>query len=205
MTEFYLGTKQELSAEDGGFVVSCDVAEFENCRAFDDKSTKNVLTMLASAKNGIIEMSKSLEGLVEYSRNLGVIKTTDGEIKLVFNSRSAIDAQLDAAERELLMLAELCGGTAEHYSRYPGWAYCKESALADEYIGVCRELYGTSVKKEMIHAGLECGIIKAKIGDLDCISCGPNMKNLHSPEEALEIESFGKYALAICTLIQNSK
>ena len=205
VTEFYLGTKQELSAEDGGFVVSCDVAEFENCRAFDDKSTKNVLTMLASAKNGIIEMSKSLEGLVEYSRNLGVIKTTDGEIKLVFNSRSAIDAQLDAAERELLMLAELCGGTAEHYSRYPGWAYCKESALADEYIGVCRELYGTSVKKEMIHAGLECGIIKAKIGDLDCISCGPNMKNLHSPEEALEIESFGKYALAICTLIQNSK
>ena len=123
----------------------------------------------------------------------------------LFNSRSAIEAQLDASERELEMLAELCGGRATHYSRYPGWAYSKESVLADEYIDVCRELYGTEVKKEMIHAGLECGIIKANICDLDCISCGPNMKNLHSPEEALELDSFAKYAFSLCTLIKNSK
>ena len=103
------------------------------------------------------------------------------------------------------MLASLVGGSAEHYSRYPGWAYSKESALADEYIEVCRALYGADVKKELIHAGLECGIIKSHIEGLDCISCGPNMKNLHSPEEALEIESFGKYAFAVCTLIGNAK
>ena len=103
------------------------------------------------------------------------------------------------------MLAELCGGKATHYSRYPGWAYCKESPLADEYIAVCRELYGTDVRPEMIHAGLECGIIKSKVEGLDCISCGPNMKNLHSPEEAMELESFGKYAFAVCTLIENAK
>ena len=61
------------------------------------------------------------------------------------------------------------------------------------------------VEKEMIHAGLECGIIKANVSGLDCISCGPNMKNLHSPEEALHFESFGKYAYAICTLIAEAE
>ena len=203
--DFYLGVKKELSSEDSGFVLSCESALGEFSRAFDTECTRAVLTLLASVKNGIIEMSKSLPLLVEYSRNLGVIKTDGGKVDFVFNSRSAIDAQLDAAERELEMLAELCGGSATHYSRYPGWAYSKESVLADEYIDVCRELYGTEVKKEMIHAGLECGIIKANICGLDCISCGPNMKNLHSPEEALELDSFGKYAYAVCTLIKNAK
>ena len=203
--EFYRGVKKELSAEDSGFALSCELSSEEFSRAFDKKSTRSVLTLLASVKNGIIEMSKSLSGLVEYSRNLGVIKFADGKLDLVFNSRSAIDAQLDAAERELELLAGLSGGKATHYSRYPGWAYSKESALADEYIDVCRELYGREVRKEMIHAGLECGIIKANLEGLDCISCGPNMKNLHSPEEALEVDSFGEYALAVCTLIKNSK
>ena len=202
---FYENVKSELSAEDSGFKLSCEASGVAFSRAFDEKSTRDVIALLVSVKNGIIEMSKSLSGLVEYSRNLGVIKTEEGRIDFVFNSRSAIDAQLDASERELRMLASIVGGTAEHYSRYPGWAYCKESALADEYIEVCRALYGRDVRKELIHAGLECGIIKSHIDGLDCISCGPNMKNLHSPEEALEIESFGKYAFAVCTLIENAK
>ena len=203
--DFYESVKSELSAEDSGFKLSCETSAVAFSRAFDEKSTRDVIALLVSVKNGIIEMSKSLAGLVEYSRNLGVIKTEEGRIDFVFNSRSAIDAQLDAAERELCMLASLVGGKAEHYSRYPGWAYSKESALADEYIEVCRALYGADVRKELIHAGLECGIIKSHIEGLDCISCGPNMKNLHSPEEALEVESFGKYAFAVCTLIENAK
>ena len=78
-------------------------------------------------------------------------------------------------------------------------------ALADEYIDVCKKLYSRHVEKEMIHAGLECGIIKTRVDGLDCISCGPIMKNLHSPDETMNIASFGKYAFAVCTLIANSK
>ena len=103
------------------------------------------------------------------------------------------------------VIADICGAKVNHYSRYPGWSYSGSSALADEYIDVCKELYNRHVEKDMIHAGLECGIIKANVPGLDCISCGPIMKNLHSPEEALHIESFGKYAYAICTLIEKAK
>ena len=205
VTVFEAEVAKELSADDCGFTVVCELVSDRPSRMMDDDSTKKVITVLSCVKNGIIEMSKKLPKLVEYSRNLGVVSTRDDKISFVLNSRSAVDSQLDSAERELSMLADLCGAKVNHYSRYPGWSYSGSSALADEYIDVCRELYGRCVEKEMIHAGLECGIIKANIEGLDCISCGPNMKNLHSPEEALNIESFGKYAYAVCSLIAKAK
>ena len=195
----------ELSSDDAGFNVTCELACEVPSRMMDDSSTKKIITILSCSKNGIIEMSKKLTHLVEYSRNLGVVSTTDNKISFIFNSRSAVDSQLDSAERELSLIADICGAKVDHYSRYPGWSYSGSSALADEYIDVCKQLYNRQVEKDMIHAGLECGIIKAKVEGLDCISCGPIMKNLHSPEEALHIESFGKYAYAICTLIEKAK
>ncbi len=202
---FGSAVKNEISEDDANFSISCELVSGNSSRMMDEKTTRNVITFLTSVKNGIIEMSKKLRGLVEYSRNLGVIKMKDNKVTFVANSRSVIEAQLDASERELSMLGSACGAVVNHYSRYTGWEYSGESALADEYIAVCHKLYGREVEKEMIHAGLECGIIKANVSGLDCISCGPNMKNLHSPEEALHVESFGKYAYAICTLIAEAE
>jgi len=190
----------ELSYDDRGFKLDTRTVDAP-LRVMDKKTTKAVISLICSVKNGIIEMSKKLSGLVEYSRNLGVITTDEKKLTLVFSSRSAIDRQLDAAIREIDMLASLCGASAEHYNRYPGWAYAGESDMADAYIAVCKSLYGTDVEKEIIHAGLECGIIKSYVPDMDCISCGPNMRDLHSPDEAVEIESFGKYARAVEALL----
>ena len=195
----------EMSEDDKGFKVSCGASDKSFSKMMDEKTTRSVISFISCVKNGIMEMSKKLPNLVEYSKNLGIITTAEDSVTFRVNSRSAIEAQLDASERELAALAKLCGGTAEHYSRYPGWVYSGESALADEYIEVCKKLYSRHVEKEMIHAGLECGIIKTRVEGLDCISCGPIMKNLHSPDETMNIESFGKYAFAVCTLIAESK
>ena len=72
---------------------------------------------------------------------------------------------------------------------YPGWAYRKESPLRDKMVRIYEELYGASPKVEAIHAGLECGLFAGKIPGLDCISYGPDMKDIHTTEEALSISS----------------
>ena len=199
--EFEKQIRREVSCDDLPFEVITEKVELGK-RMMNADTTRRILAYISCIKNGIIEMHKKLSGLVEYSRNLGIIVTEEDKVVVSLNSRSAIDAQLDLAQREIELLASVCGATVSHNGRYPGWDGGSESPLADEYIEICRRLYGTEVKKELIHAGLECGVIKAAVGELDCISCGPNMKNLHSPDESLDIESFGKYAYAICKMIE---
>ena len=190
----------ELNDDDKNFAVTVkDVSSYE--KMLDKESTDKIISLISVVKNGIIEMSKKLSGLVEYSRNLGTMSTEGDKIHLVFSTRSAIDRQLDNAMRELTRLAELSGAECRHYNRYPGWAYAGESKMADAYIKVCRELFGTDIEKMIIHAGLECGIIKSMIPDMDPISCGPNMKDLHSPDEAIEIASFERYSKAVEALL----
>ena len=192
----------ELNDDDKNFAVNVKaVSGYE--KMLDANTAAKIITFISVSKNGIIEMSKKLKGLVEYSRNLGVIRTEEGKIRLAFSSRSAIDRQLDAAEREIRMLAELLGAECNSHGRYPGWVYNGESELADEYIKACHELFGKEVKKITIHAGIECSTIKSKLPDMDPICCGPNMKDLHSPDEAIEIESFARYTQAIERLLAN--
>ena len=192
--------KLELCDDDCDFTLSCAKAgKYE--KMIDDAGTKRLLTFMTVVKNGVIEMSKSLSGLVEYSRNFGVIYEEGDDVIFVCSSRSAIERQLDISQRELDMLAELCSARVEHRGRYPGWAYSKDSELADKYIEICRENFGLEVEKEIIHAGLECGVIKGKIPDMDCISCAPNLRDLHSPDEALEISSFERFVLIVEKLL----
>ena len=76
-----------------------------------------------------------------------------------------------------------------HTGRYPGWDFLPESELRDTYVRKFKEIMGKDVQTVVIHAGLECGIIKSRIPDMDIISIGPNMRNIHTPDEALELES----------------
>jgi dipeptidase D len=157
----------------------------------DTKTTAKVIAILASVQNGVIEKSRNIDGLVEFSRNLGIIKTEGGRIYMSFSSRSAIESQLDASIAEINAIARANGCEASHHSRYPGWAFKENSPLRDKYKSVYGRIFGTFPNVSVIHAGLECGIISGKIPDMDMISVGPNMYAIHSPDEALSLESVG--------------
>ena len=86
-------------------------------------------------------------------------------------------------------MTALAGGYCEVRGDYPGWEYRVESPLRDKMVAVYRELYGKEPAIEAIHAGLECGLLGSKIDNLDCISMGPDMKNIHTTEESLSIAS----------------
>lgn len=180
--------RKELSASDAGFRLTAEAITPPD-KMCDRQSTLRVAAVLTSVANGVLAMSRNVPGLVEFSRSLGIVRTEDDRVTLVFSARSALDTQLDSSEEELSALGALAGAEVSHHSRYPGWEFAKQSPLRDEWLGAYRRLFGNEPKVTVIHAGLECGIISSHLPDLDIISVGPDMKDIHSPDEALDLDS----------------
>ncbi len=169
-----------------------------------DEGTLRTLSLLTLARDGVLSMSAHVKGLVAHSRNLGIVKTlTDGEgkptvVKFSLSTRSASGSHLNDSERELAALAMICGGEATHRARYPGWDYAPISPLRDLWTAVSEKLYGITPRVEVIHAGLECGILCDKLGDMDIISIGPDMRDIHTPREMLSIPSVERTYRLVC-------
>ena len=187
-------TEPHLMAVDRRFVCTVDdVPTPAIC--LDASSDSAVRALLDHARDGVLAMNAHVKGLVAYSRNLGVVQTqTSGDIptdvRFTLSTRSAVEGHLDDAERELDSLASLIpGATATHRARYPGWNYAPVSPLRDLWTTVSQDLYGVTPHIEVIHAGLECGILSAKLPGMDIISVGQDMQDIHTPTERLSIPS----------------
>ena len=182
----------ELCAEDAQLTVVCSVPADACESMMTADSTRRVLGLLGTVQNGVIEMSRDVPGLVGFSRNLGVVKTNENSVSFIFSSRSALESQLDASVDSLDALAAALGGKTRHYSRYPGWSYAQRSPIRNKYLKAATRVLGYEPKVMMIHAGLECGIIRSRLPKLDMIAIGPDMRGIHSPDEALSIASMEK-------------
>jgi dipeptidase D len=204
LTETAEQIASELVPEDRGFSMVCESAEDEAVM-LSRADTDRVIAILACAANGVLAMSHAAEGMVEFSRNLGVIRTEGDEITFVFSSRSAIEGQIDASTRELDALARLTGCATRHYSRYPGWNFAPTSALRDAYRNAYAAVTGKTAGVNVIHAGLECGIIYSKKPGMDIISIGPDMQDIHSPKEKLDLSSVEVFWQTLAELIARWK
>ena len=97
-------------------------------------------------------------------------------------------------------LTGLVGGQTSIYGEYPGWQYRTDSRLRENMVSIYKEMFHADVKVTAIHAGLECGIMLSKMPELDCVSFGPDIYNIHTTEEKLSISStqrMWEYLLAI--------
>ena len=190
----------EMCAEDAGFTVQAKPVQAP-AACLDQNSTARVICAIATVANGVLAMSNNIAGLVEYSCNLGIIRAEQSCVHLTISSRSAIESQLDASINELDALATLCSGSARHHSRYPGWSYAKESPIREEYLAAYAKLFGKTPEVSVIHAGLECGIIRSRLPEMDMISVGPNMRNIHSPDERLDLASCARFWQVIAAIL----
>lgn len=179
---------RELIALDRQFTFTVEDAE-KALYMLNGKDTNRVLSVLCAVPNGVFEMNRDIDGLVEYSRNLGVVSTDHDTVRFVFASRSAMDSRIDASAGELDAIARTIGAKTKHYARYPGWNFSTNSPLRDAYCKVYHEVTGKDAIVKVIHAGLECGIIFSKIPEMDIISIAPDLQNLHSPDEALNLRT----------------
>jgi len=181
--------KKELESKDPGFQVFVEKKERTKREAFSGECSRKAAALLFTLPNGVQAMSMDVEGLVETSLNMGIVETKRETFRIEFSVRSSIESAKEVLIRKLKAITELCGGICRVSGVYPGWAYRKNSPLRDMMLGIYREMYGREPKVQAIHAGLECGLLAEKIPDLDCVSLGPDMKDIHTTEEKLSISS----------------
>ena len=152
------------------------------------ESTAKVISLLCAAPNAIQSMSQDIEGLVQTSLNLGVAKLGD-RFTAVFSVRSSVNTEKVELLEKLKQLCDFHGGTYSQMGDYPAWEFKKESVLRDTMVKVYADMFGKEPEVVAIHAGLECGILGEKIPGLDCVSVGPQMHDIHTSRERLDIGS----------------
>ena len=152
------------------------------------ESTAKVIALLCAAPNGVQAMSEDMPGLVQTSLNLGVAKLAD-RFSATFSVRSSVNSEKQELLDQLKKLCEFHGGTYSEMGDYPAWEYKKESQLRDTMVKTYTELNGKEPQVLAIHAGLECGLLGEKLPGLDCVSMGPQMFDIHTSRERLDIAS----------------
>ena len=155
----------------------------------DADSCQKVLAYLIGTPNGIEKMTHGIDKLPQTSLSLGVLRTLDDTVEFVFCIRSAVDSECEMLARRLECQIKPLGGTLRREGPYPGWEYQADSPLRDLICEVYKEQTGKDMIVEAIHAGLECGYFSGKMPGLDCVSIGPDVNDVHTPNETLSISS----------------
>lgn len=158
-------------------------------RALDKNLSAKLADLLFTSPFGVYSMSASLPGVVETSDNLAIVKLNENELSVVWSIRSSIEsAKLNMAYR-ILTLSERFGFSAVISGDYPAWQPDPESEFTKEVAAAYERIEGRKPVITAIHAGLECGIINEKIEGMDSLSIGPNLFDVHSVNEHVEVES----------------
>jgi len=156
--------------------------------ALTTESSAKVIALLNAAPNGVKAWSADIAGLVQTSLNLGVVRLDDA-LHLSWSVRSSVNAERTALLQNLKELADFHAAALEVSGEYPAWEYKKDSVLRDTMVKTYTELYGKAPEVVAIHAGLECGLLSEKLPGLDCVSIGPDMQDIHTSRERLNIAS----------------
>lgn len=162
-----------------------------------------VVRFLFAAPHGVVAMSPDMERLVQTSVNLGVVSTGDGRFEAVFLSRSSIDSCKAALASRIGALAALAGMECAHSGGYPGWKPDPGTPLVRMVTALHERMYAKPMKVEAMHAGLECGIIGEKYPGMEMVSIGPDMWDVHTPEEKLSISSSARFLEFLIELISS--
>ena len=179
--------KHEFKTTDPGLQVI--VSETTADKVITDDCKSKAILLLNFIPNGIQTVSKDIEGLVESSSNLGVVKTTDDTMTFESAVRSSVATLRENLNAKTKMLCDTVGAKFENTDGYPAWEYAKDSKLEHICIDVYEKLTGKKPIITAIHAGVECGLLLDKMKGAQAISMGPNMFEVHTPNEHLSISS----------------
>lgn len=180
-------------------IIRGDDVEAFGGNALSTQETDKVIQLLCEVPNGVQSWSEDIPGLVQTSLNLGIVKMQD-TLDLTFAVRSSVNREKEELLSKLSAISKDYGASYAQRGEYPAWEYRKDSALRDTMVRVYGDMFGKAPEVVAIHAGLECGLLGEKIADLDCVSFGPQMHDIHTSREKLDIastERTWKYLLEI--------
>ncbi len=199
--EFESILNDEYSATESGIKLS--LSPIEAARAATVADTDQVIRLLLALPHGVAEMSASVEGFVETSNNLARIEIVEEALKVVTSQRSSVMSRRDELSARISAVALLAGAEVDSSEGYPAWQPNIQSALLKRSVETYKLLFGKAPKVEMIHAGLECGIIGAIYNGMEMISLGATIESPHSPDERLNIPSIERVWRYLVAFLQS--
>ena len=180
--------------------------EQNHARILTPEGKKNLMTLLEHLPSGIQRMMPEMPEMVQTSLNLGVLRLKGTEISLTYSVRSSSAAEKAWLIKRMRDLCGLTGGRCRISGEYPAWEFRADSRIQRIMAETYEEMTGEKPVLTGIHAGVECGILSEKLPGIDCISYGPQMKDIHTPRERLEIASVKKnYELTLRVLEKLAK
>lgn len=220
LKDFVTRVGQELAERDPDFQLDFGPSKDSFDRVLSGYITDAFADAAAHVTDGVCRMSMDVEGLVETSSNLGVLQSDDEKLHVEYLVRSSKKAELTRAvdvisyvmlqgaanyiEQYNQEIVEVCKPQINKCNGYPGWEYKKDSKLRELLLDVYEKQYRKPMKVEAIHAGLECGIFAGK-KELDIISIGPDILDIHTPKETLKIASTARTYQLLIALLRRAK
>ncbi|HEX5338563.1 MAG TPA: aminoacyl-histidine dipeptidase [Gallionella sp.] len=184
--------QERFAQADAGVSFACQHYDTLPDAALANAERDRLLAFIDTAANGVARESADFPGVTDTSSNLGVVALEQGAFKATFKVRSLHDARADALADKLVAHAAGYGLQAGKDGAYPGWTPNPASPL----LALCQRVYaaqfGQPAGLQVIHAGLECGLLAASHPHLDMISFGPDIRGAHAPGERVKIESVGR-------------
>lgn len=203
--DFYKANAPAIDQNEPDFNLSLTVDVSNEYTVLCDKNCDDLIKLLTTVPDGVIKMSEEINGLVETSLNLGVMRTLDGFITCHYALRSNKKDKLEELTHRVVSIGETANFTATVSGFYPAWEYNPNSPLRELYKKCYKDMFQKEIKVEAIHAGLECAVFSSTIKNLDCISVGPTMYEVHTPNERLSIRSaVGTFRLLLKVLENNA-
>ncbi|MCC3375499.1 aminoacyl-histidine dipeptidase [Cohnella sp. REN36] len=161
----------------------------EERRVFAEPSKQAAIDSLLLVPSGVLRMDKAIPGLPRTSTNVGIVATTPDAVRFESLVRSSLRSELDAVVARMEATAKALGCRFEAGEYYPGWPYRVDSKLRDLFQAVYLREYGRPMEVKAVHAGIECGILADRIPGLDAVSYGPDLYDIHTPDERFRIAS----------------
>lgn len=206
LTEFVSKLQESLRQEyanEPQLTVSLQTAQEVARRAFTKESNDRLIDLLITIPDGVMSMSREVAGLVETSVNFATMRQKGDNLHLLLSLRSDKPYGIEQQSDRIVSLARLTGARVTSGNGYPGWQPNLNSDLLARAKRIYRELFDGEPVIEIIHAGLECGIIGTKYEGMDMISIGPTIKNPHSPQEKLHLPSLEKVYRFTAALLES--
>jgi dipeptidase D len=194
--------KNEYKASDVEVNVQFETVSTKVEKAFSADTTEKAIKLLYLIPNGIQTMSMEIEGLVQSSTNLGVVTTEGDRVKFDSATRSSVKSLKYDLINQAKIAVEAIGAEFTTESDYPDWQYDANSKVRKVFEKVYKDMHGNDPEIVAIHAGVECGLFKEKFGEIDMISFGPNLYDVHTPDEHLNIPSTERSWNYLCEVLK---
>jgi dipeptidase D len=191
--DFFEGmVASELSSVEPDFTFTCKETQMPDS-VIDEKTQKNLIHAVYACPNGVIRMSNDMEGLVETSTNLAIVKSGNFKVEVQCLLRSSVESAKKDLSEMIDSVFTLAGAEVKFDGAYPGWKPNPKSEILETMKEVYNNKFGRVPELKAIHAGLECGLLGAVYPKWDMISFGPTIRNPHSPDEKVKIDTVAKF------------